>query len=45
MEDLSDTINYLDLDDIYKTLNTIIVGYTFFKCTWIIYQNICWAIK
>lgn len=33
MEDLRDTINYLDLADIYNTLNTIIVGCTFFKCT------------
>lgn len=33
MEDLSNTINFLDLADIYKTLSTTIVEYTFFKST------------
>lgn len=33
MKDLGNTINYLDLADNYNTLNTIIVGCAFFKCT------------
>lgn len=45
IEQLNNTVNQLDLIDVYTITHSILVEYTFFEHIWSTYDNLTWATR